>query len=67
MNVDSKLSAENSIQAFSIKDFSKVFKIGRSKIFDEISKKRLKARKVGSRTLIAYEDAISWFKSLPVR
>jgi hypothetical protein len=61
------LSATQAIQAFSIKSFSNTFNIGRSTVFKEIHSGKLKARKVGARTLIAYEDAINWFNSLPTR
>jgi hypothetical protein len=60
-------SAVHGFQAFSIKSFSKAFNIGRSTVYNEISRGKLKIRKVGSRTLIAHEDAIKWFNSLPTR
>ena len=61
------ISTVQAIQTFSIKSFSKTFNIGRSTVYNEISNGKLKVRKVGSRTLIAYEDAINWFNSLPTR
>ena len=61
------VSAVQAFQAFSIKSFSKAFNIGRSTVYHEISSGKLKVKKCGARTLIAYEDAMRWFNSLPTR
>jgi excisionase family DNA binding protein len=53
--------------AYSIDEFRAAFSIGRSVVYEEIRTGRLRARKVGSRTLIAREDAIEWLRNLPVR
>lgn len=52
-------------QAYSVEAFCKRFDLGRSKTYEEIRLGRLKIRKVGTRTLIAHEDAIAWFNALP--
>ena len=53
--------------AYSINSFTAKFNIGRTKTYEEIKKGRLKARKIGTRTIIAHEDAMVWFNALPVR
>lgn len=52
--------------AFSVESFATAHNIGRSKVFDEISSGRLKARKVDRRTIITAEDAAHWRSSLPL-
>lgn len=54
-------------QAYSIEAFCDRFGLGRSKTYEEIRLGRLKIRKVGTRTLIAHDDAIAWFNALPQR
>jgi excisionase family DNA binding protein len=54
-------------QAYSVEKFGRAFNIGRSTVYEEIRSGRLKARKVGARTLIAHEDAMAWLKALPAR
>jgi excisionase family DNA binding protein len=39
--------------------------IGRTQIFEEIRQKRLVARKIGRRTIIALDDLKAWMNSLP--
>lgn len=51
--------------AFDISGFSARYGIGRSKVYDEISSGRLRALKIGRRTVILETDAQSWLASLP--
>lgn len=53
--------------AYDISGFCRDHNIGRSTAFDLIKRGKLKARKAGKITLIAYEDAQAWLNSLPVR
>lgn len=53
--------------AYSVSEFSRVFSVGRSTVFAEIAAGRLRARKIGTRTVIAHEDAMAWLRSLPAR
>ena len=46
--------------AYSIAGFCNDFEVGRSFTYEEIAAGRLRAFKVGARTLIAGEDAIDW-------
>lgn len=39
--------------------------ISRSKAYDEIANGRLKALKLGRKTLVTRDDAIAWFQALP--
>src|SRR5215831_6328679 len=52
-------------RAFSINEFSRVYGIGRSKIYQELSSGRLRGRKIGRRTIIAEVDAEDWWLNLP--
>jgi hypothetical protein len=60
-------SISDSKRAYSVEGFAHAFSIGRSMIYDEIRAGRLRIRKVGSRTLIAHDDAVAWFEALPTR
>jgi hypothetical protein len=44
-----------------ILDFCATYDISRTKTYEEIKAGRLKIRKVGTRTIIAVEDAEDWF------
>jgi excisionase family DNA binding protein len=54
-------------EAYSIEEFRTAFSIGRSVVYDEIRAGRLRALKVGARTLITRDDAIAWLRNLPAR
>jgi len=51
--------------AFTIKAFCAEYSIGHTKTYEEIKAGRLKARKVGNRTLILASDAEAWAAGLP--
>jgi excisionase family DNA binding protein len=51
--------------ASSISTFCERHDIGRSTVYEEIKKGRLRAVKVGRRTLITDEDERAWLASLP--
>jgi hypothetical protein len=51
--------------AQSIEQFAVANSISRTTAYAEIAKGRLKARKIGARTVIIPEDAIKWRRSLP--
>jgi hypothetical protein len=53
------------ICAYSIADCTKRGPVGRSTIYKEIAAGRLKARKVGRRTIILVEDWQSYWAGLP--
>jgi hypothetical protein len=52
-------------RGYSIEEFGRIYGICRSLIYLEIREGRLKARKVGRRTVIASEDGDDWFSALP--
>jgi len=52
-------------RAMSIADFCARYGVGRTKVYEEINAKRLRARKAGKRTLIADDDAEAWLRHLP--
>ncbi|SFK79199.1 helix-turn-helix domain-containing protein [Methylocapsa palsarum] len=51
--------------SYGIDAFVKIAGIGRTTVFQEIAEGRLKARKIGRRTIILKDDAIAWLTSLP--
>jgi excisionase family DNA binding protein len=55
----------NPTLAFSIREFCARYAIGRTKAYAEISSGRLRAVKVGRRTLIIEADAQIWLTTLP--
>jgi excisionase family DNA binding protein len=52
--------------AHSVEDAARIASSGRTTVYEEINAGRLKARKVGRRTLILDEDLRAWLASLPV-
>jgi Helix-turn-helix domain len=46
--------------AYTIDGFCEAFGVGRSTAYAEIRAERLKAFKIGNKTMIAGEDALSW-------
>jgi excisionase family DNA binding protein len=53
-------------RAFSIRQFSEIYSIGRTKIYEELKSGRLRARKIGKHTVILEDDAENWLRRLPV-
>lgn len=51
--------------ALSPADVCRSYSIGKTQLYAEIKAGRIKARKLGRRTLIAAADAQAWFDSLP--
>jgi len=51
--------------ALSVEDFCKQYGVGRDRTYKEIREGRLRAKKMGRRTLIATADAARWLDSLP--
>ena len=52
--------------AFTVEEFCRRFGVGRTAVYEEIKGGRLTARKRGSRTLIARDEARRWFHNLPI-
>jgi excisionase family DNA binding protein len=50
----------------SVKEFAARCGIGRSKAYEEIAARRLRALKVGTRTIISEDDAEDWLTRLPL-
>ena len=50
-------------KTLTIADFCKRYRIGRTKVYEEINFGRLRAIKVGRRTLIVIDDAEAWLQS----
>lgn len=52
-------------RAFTVDEFCKTYRVGRTKAYAEIAAKRLNAVKVGHKTVIRADDAEAWLASLP--
>ena len=55
----------NERQAFRVPEFARRHGIGRTKAFEEIAAGRLKAKKIGSATVIPRDAEKAWLESLP--
>jgi excisionase family DNA binding protein len=53
-------------RAMSIAEFCERYGAGRTKAYEELKSGRLRARKIGKRTIIAEDDAEDWLRRLPV-
>jgi excisionase family DNA binding protein len=53
-------------RAMSIDEFCSRYGPGRTKVYQELKSGRLRARKIGTRTVITEEDAETWLQHLPV-
>jgi excisionase family DNA binding protein len=58
-------SATDSRRAFPIREFCRQYGVGRTVTYQEIASGRLRAVKVGRRTLITYDAAEAWLAALP--
>ena len=58
-------SALLSPRAFAIREFCLRYGIGRTHAYQEIAAGRLRAVKVGRRTLVTHDDAEAWLAALP--
>jgi excisionase family DNA binding protein len=52
-------------RGLSVDEAAKAAGIGRTKMFEEIRKNRITARKCGRRTLIEADELDAWLRSLP--
>jgi predicted DNA-binding transcriptional regulator AlpA len=55
---------ETEKRALNVEQFCKRYGIGKSTLYVQIRKGRLRLRKIGKRSVIAIEDAEIWFKNL---
>ena len=62
-----RLHGAEAARAFSIADLVKRLPVGRSTIYEEIRAGRLRAVKLGSRTLVLDHDLSAWLNNLPER
>src|SRR5262245_55011488 len=53
-------------RAMSLAQFCERYGPGRTKAYEEIKSGRLRARKIGKKTIIAEDDAEDWLSQLPV-
>jgi excisionase family DNA binding protein len=52
--------------ALRVKEFCKLYGIGRTKLYELINRRELRPRKSGKQTLIPTTEAERWFESLPI-
>ena len=58
-------TAVGSERAISIEEFCRRYSLGRTKVYEEIKLGRLRARKIGRRTIVTQDDAENWLQHLP--
>ena len=58
-------SFASKLRARSIDQFCQCFGVGRTTAYEQIKLGRLRARKVGKRTIITDDDAEEWLRNLP--
>ncbi|MFZ2081327.1 MAG: helix-turn-helix domain-containing protein [Xanthobacteraceae bacterium] len=57
---------EGEKRAFSIAEFCRRYGVGRTKAYEELRQGRLRARKIGRRTIVTKDDADDWLQQLPL-
>ena len=62
---ESAQSSASKLRARSIDQFCQCFAVGRTTAYEQIKMGRLRARKVGKRTIITDDDAEEWLRNLP--
>lgn len=50
---------------YTVNEFLEIYKIGRTKFYQEVDSGRLKIRKLGRKTLVLAKDAEAWLNALP--
>jgi len=60
-------AADSARQVLSVEEFCRQYGIGKDRAFKEIRAGRLRAKKMGRRTLIPVTDAARWLEALPDR
>jgi len=53
------------LKLLSVKDFSRIYGISKSKFYNLKNTNQIEAKKVGNKTVIASEEAERWANSLP--
>ena len=64
-NARINVAGEDTVAAYSIREFCSRYRVGRSLVYDEIQSGRLRMRKVGRGSLIMRQDAEAWAERLP--
>ena len=57
------LNSATSKLAYSVAEFCEATSLGRSLVYEEIRQGRLRATKIGTRTIILKEDGLAWLRS----
>jgi len=60
------MESNKSPRVYSVKDFLREFSISRAKFYEEIKRGKIRARKIGRKTVVAREDAEAWLSASPV-
>lgn len=60
-----KLRLIEAVRAYTIAGFCEAFGVGRSKTYLELKAGRLRAKKLGKKTLITEQEARRWLMALP--
>jgi excisionase family DNA binding protein len=63
--LESALERAAQRRGFSVNEFCERYPAGRSTAYEEIAAGRLRARKIGRKTIITQDDAEEWLRNLP--
>jgi hypothetical protein len=64
-NISERERQRSASQRASLREFCSIYSLGRTHAYAEIRSGRLRARKLGRRTLVAVDDAEDWLGRLP--
>jgi len=53
--------------AFTVGEFCEWSRMGRTRFYEEVNSRRLRTRKLGTKTLVTVADAQAWLDALPVQ
>lgn len=53
--------------ALDVRSFSRLYDVGRSKVFELLASRELQGKRFGGKVLISAAEAERWFNSLPER
>lgn len=58
------MNTQTQKQAYSVREFTEAFSIGRTMFYREVNEGRLKIHKIGTKTIVKAVDANAWLETL---
>jgi len=63
--MNAPVTADDLVEVFTIERLCRAYSLGRSKVYEAIKAKELRALKLGARTLVRRRDIEAWLDQLP--